>query len=110
MESVQGFLLINIYAFFIIVSTSIVFFSKKRLKQIEDELYKSFLIANIFMSLSGLILGLVVSPSFEHNEVVISIINKTYLINLILWILILTFYIFYISLRSKDNTNKYFKK
>lgn len=109
MESIQGFLLINIYAFFVILTTSIVFFSKKRLRQTEDELYKSFLLANIFMSLSGLILGVAVSPSFDHNEVLILILNKTYLINLMLWILILTFYIFYISLKHKDNINKYFR-
>ncbi len=109
MESIQGFLLINIYAFFVILATSIVFFSKKRLRQTEDELYKSFLLANIFMSLSGLILGVAVSPSFNHNEVLISILNKTYLINLMLWILILTFYIFYVSLKNKDKINKYFR-
>ena len=109
MESIQGFLLINIYAFFVILSTSIVFFSKKRLRQTEDELYKSFLFVNIVMSLSGLILGVAVSPSFNHNEILISILNKTYLINLMLWILILTFYIFYVSLKNKDNINKYFR-
>ena len=101
MESIQGFLLINIYAFFVILTTSVVFFSKKRLKQTEDELYKSFLLANIFMSLSGLILGVVVSPSFNHNEIIIGILNKVYLVNLMLWILILTFYIFYVSLKNK---------
>ena len=109
MESILGFLLINVYAFFVILTTSIVFFSKKRLRQTEDELYKSFLLANMFMSLSGLILGVAVSPSFNHNEVLIGILNKVYLINLMLWILILTFYIFYISLKKKDNINKYFR-
>ena len=109
MESILGFLLINVYAFFVILTTSIVFFSKKRLRQTEDELYKSFLLANMFMSLSGLILGVAVSPSFNHDEILIGILNKVYLINLMLWILILTFYIFYISLKKKDNINKYFR-
>ena len=109
MESILGFLLINVYAFFVILTTSIVFFSKKRLRQTEDELYKSFLLANMFMSLSGLILGVAVSPSFNPDEILIGILNKVYLINLMLWILILTFYIFYISLKKKDNINKYFR-
>lgn len=109
MESIQGFLLINIYAFLIILSTGIVFFSKKRLKQMEDKLYKSFLLANIYMSLSGLILGILVTPLFNHIEILISIFNKIYLICLMLWILILTFYIFYISLKNKNNLNKYLK-
>ena len=62
MESVIGFLLINIYAFLLIFSTTIIFFSKQRLREFEDETYKYFLITNIFMSISGLDLGLVVTP------------------------------------------------
>ena len=58
-----GFLLVNIYALIVIVSTFIVFMSKSRLKKVEDELYKKFLIINILMSLSGLILGIFVEPN-----------------------------------------------
>ena len=35
-----GFLLVNLYAFLIIIATTILFFSKNRLKQVEDETYK----------------------------------------------------------------------
>ena len=67
MGSVIGFLLINIYSFLLIVATTIIFFSKRRLKQFEDETYKKFLISNIFISLSGLILGLAVTPEFGFS-------------------------------------------
>ena len=109
MNSILGFLLINIYAFLLILSTTIVFFSKQRLKQFEDETYKNFLIATICISLSGLILGLAVSPNFNTNEFLIIILNKIYLICLIVWIAILTFYYFYISLKDKINKDKWFK-
>ena len=109
MNSILGFLLINIYAFLLILSTTIVFFSKQRLKQFEDETYKNFLIATICISLSGLILGLAVSPNFNTSEFLIIILNKIYLICLIVWIAILTFYYFYISLKDKINKDKWFK-
>lgn len=108
MQNIQGFMLINIYALLLILATSIMFFSKKRLKQMEDELYRKFLIANIFISISGLFLGLIVSPVLPYDELIISIFNKLYLISLMFWIYILTFYTAYISLKNK-NTKKYNK-
>ena len=98
MQNVLGFLLINAYAFIIILSTGIVFLRKNRLKQTEDETYKLFLFANIIMSASGIVLGLLVNPEFYVNNGIIIIFNKVYLICLYFWIYILTFYIYYISL------------
>ncbi len=106
MESIQGFLLINIYAFLVIAAMGIIFISKKRLKQVEDELYKYFLLDNIFVSGSGLLLGLLVSFNFNYQEFAVIIVNKIYLISLLLWITMLTFYIFYVSFKEKINTKK----
>ncbi|MGN0973615.1 MAG: ATP-binding protein [Bacilli bacterium] len=97
-----GLLLINIYAFLIIISTFIVFISKSRLKQVEDELYKKFLIVNIIMSLSGLVLGVLVSSESYYNELVIVLTNKLYLFSLLWWIYLLTYYYIYISFKDKD--------
>ena len=85
MESIAGFLLINIYALLLIISTCIIFFSKQRARQVEDEIYKNFLLTNLFMSISGLILGIFVSPDFFNRSIVV-IFNKLYLISLLLWI------------------------
>lgn len=109
MGSVIGFLLINIYAFLLIFSTTIIFFSKQRLREFEDETYKYFLITNIFMSISGLVLGLVVTPEFNFSNLVIVLFNKLYLVCLMIWITILTFYYFYITLKDKINRKKYEK-
>ncbi len=102
MQNTIGFLILNIYALLVIGTVSVVFFSKPRLKQVEDETYKKFLIVNIFMTISGLILGVAVSSDNIFNELFAMILNKFYLIMLILWIITLTFYIFYISLKDKS--------
>ena len=101
MENIQGFLLLNIYALLLIIATSIIFFSKKRQKQIEDQTYAKFLIANLAISISGLILGILVTPRFNTNPGIIVIANKIYLVCLLIWIAILTFYTMYISLNNK---------
>lgn len=103
MDSILGFLLINGYAFFLIFSTSVIFFSKKRLKQTEDQTYAKFLIANLCVSLSGLVLGIVVSPEFQMDTFVVICCNKMYLISLMFWISILTFYTSFISSKHKEN-------
>ena len=63
-----GFLLVNVYALLLIIATTIIFFSKNRLKQIEDETYKKFLIVNVFICVSGIVLGLVVDPSVVFSK------------------------------------------
>ena len=106
MENMQGFLIVNIYSFLVLFSTSIVFWSKKRLGQVEDRTYSIFLFVNLFMSLSGLILGLVVTPIIPFDKTVVILFNKFYLVSLFLWIAIFTFYIMYISLKHKEKLKK----
>ena len=96
-----GFLLINIYAFLIILSTTVIFFSKERLHQFEDETYKKFLIVNICISISGLLLGLAVSGVFDLSEFAVAALNKVYVISLMLWISVLTVYFLNISFKEK---------
>lgn len=97
MENVQGFLILNIYAFLILVITSILFFKKERQKKIEDETYARLLIVTIFVLVSGIVLGMLIIPEFAINSVLIALFNKIYLVCLSLWITILTFYTLSIS-------------
>lgn len=111
MNSIQGFLLLNIYALLTIITTSIIFFRKNRQKQIEDETYAKLLIITILVSISGIFLGLMVNPDININKVLIIISNKTYLIFLTLWITTLAFYTLNISFSSKlkiEKVNKIF--
>lgn len=100
-DNILGFLLINGYAFLIIFSTTLLFFSKPRLGKVEDTLYKNFLITNLSMSISGFLLGIFVTPSFYTNNIIPVILNKVYLICIFLWIFLLTFYVLFVSI--KDN-------
>ena len=106
MQNVQGLLLINLYAFLLIVSTCIIFFRKKHLKQVEDITYSKFLITYLFLSSTGLILGLLVSNIIYTNELLISISNKCYLMSLFFWVYYFTFYTVYVALKNKTKINK----
>lgn len=102
MQNGQGLLILNIYALLIILVTSIVFFKKERLNQIEDKTYSKFLIINILVSISGLILGIMVESPANTNELLIMFFNKIYLICLLLWITILTYYTMYIAFYANN--------
>ena len=106
MQAIQGFLLINIYALLIIITTSIIFFKKDRQKQIEDETYARLLIIMILVSVSGIFLGLMVNPDININKILIMISNKIYLVCLSLWITTLTFYTIYIAFSKKLRLNR----
>ena len=99
MENVLGFLSINFYALLVIIAVAILFFNKPRLKKMEDNLYSLFLLANIFMSCGGILLGIYVSPKVTSSAFAVSLFNKLYLIGLLLWVFIFTFYILYVSLK-----------
>ena len=105
----QGFLLINLYAFLLIAFISIVFFTKKRLNQFEDKTYGRFLIASLAISISGLILGFAVMPEYNVPVFIQIVLNKVYLIALLFWINILTLYTLYVSKKDKKNFNKTIK-
>ncbi len=107
MQNTLGFLLINIYALLLITTVSIIFFSKKRLKQIEDETYARFLICNIGVSITGLILGLVINPIFHIDETIIKFVDKLYLLALLHYSSILAFYTLFVSLKETTNAKKY---
>ncbi len=107
MQNILELLLLNLYALCLIGAISIVFFSKRRMKEIEDSTYAWFLVANMAISITGLILGVAVNPAFNIPNITIIVLNKLYLIALLSWILLLTFYTFYISLNNKKNTKKW---
>lgn len=109
MGNPQGFLILNLYALLVIVALSIIFFRKERQKQVEDETYAYFLITNIMVVINGLLLGVSVIPYFNANQIVIKIFNKLYLICLVIWIVLLTFYTIYISIIKNKDIKKYSK-
>ena len=112
MQNMEGFLLINLYALLLISFISIIFFSKKRLNQIENKLYGKFLLYSLLMNSSGLLLGFLVVPEYNVPMFIQLLFNKIYLIALLLWINTLTLYTLYVSKKDKsmiDKTVKVFR-
>ena len=106
MENIQGFIALNSYALLLILFISVVFYSKKRLHYVEDNTYSYLLIVTILTTISGIILGLLVNPTFNVNYTLIIFCNKIYLVFLMLWILVLSFYAYYISIIKKGKVDK----
>ena len=110
MENIQGFIAINVYALILILVIAFVFCSKKRLHQIEDNTYFYLLITTILTTFLGIILGILVVPTLNINKIIISILNKLYLICLTLWTFLLTFYTYYVSQIKNGKSDNHISK
>ena len=100
----EGFILLNVYALIVLIILSVIFFSKKRLQQIEDNTYADLLKVSLLTIFFGIVLGLAVD--FNYNQILVVIFNKIYLIGLILTISTFAFYTFCISHFGKKGINK----
>ena len=101
----EGLIFLNGYALIILIVLSIVFFSKKRLHQVEDNTYGQLLVVSIMTILFGLLLGIIIDSDIYLKNILIIVFNKIYLIGLILSVSIFAFYIYCIS-RFKDKNFK----
>ncbi len=87
----------------------IVFFSKKRLKTVENSIYITLAIINAI----GLILDISSVYTIINREsipIINAIVTKAYLIYLLTWISLLTIYIFIISMKENNNLHNISKK
>ena len=109
MNNMLGFIALNTYALILMAFIMIVFFSKKRLHQVEDNTYAFQVIITFFTTLVGIILGFLVVPEFHINNFIIIIANKIYLALLFIWTLIITFYTFYVSRVKKGFVLKHIR-
>ena len=110
MENIQGFIAINVYSLILILVIAFVFCSKKRLHQIEDNTYFYLLITTILTTFLGITLGVLVVPTLNINKIIISILNKLYLICLTLWTFLLTFYTYYVSQIKNGKSDNHISK
>ena len=110
MENIQGFIAINVYSLILILVIAFVFCSKKRLHQIEDNTYFYLLITTILTTFLGITLGVLVVPTLNINKIIISFLNKLYLICLTLWTFLLTFYTYYVSQIKNGKSDNHISK
>ena len=106
MENIQGFIALNGYALILMIFIMIVFFSKSRLHKTEDSTYSYLLIVTALLTFCGIILGILVTPSFNVHKLILSLMNKLYLVFIYMWTLLLTFYTYYVSRVKKGDVEK----
>lgn len=82
-------------SFFYLVLLTIVYFSKKRFSNSENKVFKLLLISNLIGIILD-VLSMIIIP-LEDYHLLGEIINKMYLIYLIIWITLFTFYTYFIS-------------
>lgn len=94
--------MLNIFAFIILIILMIIFFSKKRLHNIEDNTYGWLLIVSFFTIATGITLGFLLDADIVNKNMMIIIFNKLYLVGLITTLSMFVFYTYSISRFYKE--------
>lgn len=105
----EGFILLNSYALVVMIALMIIFCTKPRQHKMEDNIYAKMLLANLAIVASGIILGISTTKDLNISELVLNLLNKVYLIFIVLWSILFCYYTLYIS-RIKEENNKVYKK
>lgn len=94
--------MLNIFALIILTILMVIFFSKKRLHNIEDNTYGWLLIASFFTIVTGITLGFLLDANIVNQKFTIIIFNKLYLVGLITTLSMFAFYTYNISRFYKE--------
>ena len=94
--------MLNIFALIILIILMVIFFSKKRLHNIEDNTYGWLLIVSFFTIFTGITLGFLLDANIVNQNMMIIIFNKLYLVGLITTLSMFVFYTYNISRFYKE--------
>ena len=94
--------MLNIFALIILIILMVIFFSKKRLHNIEDNTYGWLLIVSFFTISTGITLGFLLDANIVNQNMMIIIFNKLYLVGLITTLSMFAFYTYNISKFYKE--------
>lgn len=94
--------MLNIFALIILTILMAIFFSKKRLHNIEDNTYGWLLIISFFTIATGITLGFLLDADIVNQKLMIIIFNKLYLVGLITTLSMFVFYTYNISRFYKE--------
>ena len=94
--------MLNIFALIILIILMVIFFSKKRLHNIEDNTYGWLLIVSFFTISTGITLGFLLDADIVNQNMLIIIFNKLYLVGLITTLSMFVFYTYNISRFYKE--------
>ena len=105
-EIAKQMLVINIFAFIMILILNITYFSKERVKKFEHRIFSYSLISSFLISLLGIIFGCISLLCDTINFIVV-FFAKAYSVSLVLNILLFTLYVYVISSKN-SGVEKYF--
>ena len=105
-EIAKQMLVINIFAFIMILILNITYFSKERVKKFEHRIFSYSLISSLLISLLGIIFGCISLLCDTINFIVV-FFAKAYSVSLVLNILLFTLYVYVISSKN-SGVEKYF--
>ncbi len=105
-EIAKQMLVINIFAFIMILILNITYFSKERVKKFEHKIFSYSLISSLLISLLGIIFGCISLLCDTINFIVV-FFAKAYSVSLVLNILLFTLYVYVISSKN-SGVEKYF--
>ena len=94
--------MLNIFALIILIILMVIFFSKKRLHNIEDNTYGWLSIVSFFTISTGITLGFLLDANIVNQNMMIIIFNKLYLVGLITTLSMFVFYTYNISRFYKE--------
>ena len=98
----SGFILVNVFAIFVMSIILIVFFSKRRVNKLDDKTYGYILISFFATVIVGVLSILI--PFVFDVDFIIKLFNKLYIVGLLITICIFTFYTYSIShIKDRDN-------
>ena len=100
---------LTIFCIFFISSLVVIYLSKERFKNNENDIYKTLLVLNLFGLISQFLCGV---ASYHYNNwpvAVSNIIFKLYLIYFVVFAFMVFQYTFLISVNKKDDYDKYKK-
>src|SRR5574344_932927 len=97
-------LFLQVFSLTSILFLIFIFFSKRRINNIETTVYSALIITNLF----GLILHLLSILTITYSKyipILNLIVTKSYLVYLLVWFTLFTFYVFIISIIYKKKNN-----
>ncbi len=104
----QAPMVLNIFSLIILIILNVVFFSKKRLHKVEDNLYAFLIIMESITISVGIVLGGLLYATIPNKFFWIAALNKVYLLGLIVSSSIFAYYTYCIShlYNPKSNLHK----
>ena len=96
---------------FVLMLISIVYFSKKRVDNLETKIYSTLLMVSIFALLFDVTI-VVITYLFGADKVLLTLqlLNKFYVSSILLWLYLFVAYIFNVSFNIKKDNNKLYNK